>query len=671
MNSVDGYCVAAAMPGAVPYLNDYNDPTCACMKWREMEAIQINSEVKVSNAIQITDAPLSDKWRITASKKKVLDLVAIQKSLSVVAGQFSGNRLKSFRWGMDTSVDAQGNISYDVTEVLNMPAPLSGEQVDKMVGRIVHTSMRLYNESDKAVRFGMMESGNNAPLSYRQLTIVGEEVYNDGYTDRHLGTVAPEYLRRTRMQEIASQPDPEGVYNLLTAQHVYGYNVEKEKLAAFQEVERNIYYVASALFKNLRGQDMTPAQRMMSYDNAWKAIEAQINSQVQQQSIAEEMANDTFGFPSEEDGVQRPKSKAERTAENIERAKEKLGIKPQRDIQQPIDPTMGDQETDEDDAASTYRKQTRAIMAGTRQGGVRDKAMDEAQMDYHEAMQKELEKANSTESKRGSELIQAISEAIESDTEDMTEVIAGYQDRQVGESHHVSVIYQKALASDEEYTEFDVDLYRRLIWLRDLKNTLGKETIRGEESGQIDKHNLHRAGIDGRVFKKNRMKPRRDKKVVCLLDASSSMEMNKDIYKAANALQKVVKGTQVLSYREDRVAGCHIVAHTSNRGFKVVRVGGGTPSGEALLATAAKFKDHIIVHFTDGDSNYGFTTNNAADIIAKEFPKVQILDVQMRDERFPRKDDSLKNVTRIQITNVQEFPNVLQKAIEPWVKGGV
>ena len=157
----------------------------------------------MNKAIEITDAPLSDKWRITASKLKVLDLIAIQKSLSVVAGQFSGNRLKSFRWGLDTSVDNNGNISYDVGEVLDMPAPLSGEQVDKMVGRIVHTSMKLFNDSNRASRPAMAQAGQDSPLSYKQMTIIGEEVYNDAYTIRHLGQVAPEYLKRTRMQEIA------------------------------------------------------------------------------------------------------------------------------------------------------------------------------------------------------------------------------------------------------------------------------------------------------------------------------------------------------------------------------------------------------------------------------------------------------------------------------------
>ena len=51
---------------------------------------------------------------------------------------------------------------------------------------------------------------------------------------------------------------------------------------------------------------------------------------------------------------------------------------------------------------------------------------------------------------------------------------------------------------------------------------------------------------------------------------------------------------------------------------------------------------------------------------------MQILDVQMRPGYAYRIDNKPpKNVTRIHIETVGEFPKVLQDAIKPWVMGGV
>jgi hypothetical protein len=95
-------------------------------------------------------------------------------------------------------------------------------------------------------------------------------------------------------------------------------------------------------------------------------------------------------------------------------------------------------------------------------------------------------------------------------------------------------------------------------------------------------------------------------------------------------------------------------------------VNGGTPSGQALIATALNFPDRMIIHFTDGDSNGGFTTAQAFEIIRKKIPRVQIIDVQMRPRMYNRITDGLPpNVTRVTIQEVSEFPAVLQEAIKP------
>jgi len=621
--------------------------------------------------IKITKAPLSEKWRVASSKLQPLDLAAIQKSLSTVAGQLSGGRLKSFKFGTDTYADSKGNIVYDVTEILDMPSPLPAEQVDIMLGKTVHESGHVKVASAWTRHLNMTDSnaGHGTPLSYRELNALGEEVYTDNYVYRNMGEVASEYLIRARAASVGAET-PKGIHNILLAQHIYSVQPTAESISELQDTERTIYWIASTMLAKLVAGDLTVAARMDLYNETWAVIAQLISSLVQQKEIADSMANEAFGFP--QDGP--IKSRAQTTKENVEKAREALGIKPQEDVQEPIDAGLGFGKERLFEREERELRQTLDELGRPKRGRRRNSKKAQAEKDVvrqklNDLMIAKTNEADSPEAKRKQELVSAIQDAVESESEDLSSVIESYQLQEFGASQSMTVVYSKALVNSPEYKDFDTTLYKKLVSLKNLKNTIGKETLRGEDRGQIDRHNLYRAGIDGKAFKQIRVKPRKDIKIVCLLDASGSMRGNTDIYKAAHALSKVIKGTEILSYRGSG-DNCSIVRQTSGQGFKQIQVDGGTPSGQALLATAKKFPDRMIIHFTDGDSNEGFTTAQAFTIMQKKFPKVKVIDVQMGRQGYFRSVDEFPNVVRVRIGNVQEFPAVLQEAIKPWVRGG-
>ena len=619
--------------------------------------------------IKITEAPLSEKWRTTSSKLQSLDLAAIQKSLSNVAGQFSGHRIKSFKFGTGTYADGDGNIVYDVTEVLDMPSPLSAEQVDVIVGKIVHESGHVKVESANTRHRSLLTGeSEDAPLNYYELTSLGEEVYTDNYVYRNMGKVAPEYLRRARVKSVDLSTEPEGIYNMLLVQHVYGGKPSAESMSTLQNVELTIYSIANAMLTKVASRDFLGRDRRDLYVRTWYAIRALISSLVQQKQIADDMANATFGFP--QDGP--IKSKTQITRENVEKAKNALGLKDKEKVA-PIDTGLGFTHQPLNHELTALNKKLNDLSYGPRGRRRRSKkASEEKDQVYKEIADLKMAQAKdalSPESQHKHEVIISIQDAIETESEDLTSAIQGYQLAEFGNSYPVNVVYSKAKKEAKEYTEFDTDLYKKLVSLKNLKNTIGKETLRGEERGLVDRHNLYRAGIDGKVFKQIRMKPRKEIKIACLLDASGSMSHGKGIYKAAHALSKVVRGTEVLSYYSYGES-CLITRQTSGQGFKEINIGGGTPSGQALLAAARKFPDRMLIHFTDGDSNLGFTTDQAYEIMRKQFPKVKVIDVQMREKGYERALKTHPNVVRVSISEVKEFPKVLQEAIKPWVRGG-
>jgi hypothetical protein len=270
------------------------------------------------------------------------------------------------------------------------------------------------------------------------------------------------------------------------------------------------------------------------------------------------------------------------------------------------------------------------------------------------------------------EIAEAIQDAMETAAVDITsEIEAVMKDLdEVRSSEHNIPPVIWSTSKEPEDTSVDKHLYKQLIWLQSLKHNRGTQVLRGEERGTIDQSRLHRAAIDGLVFKKKIQKPHQDLKLVLLLDASGSMHYESPVYLAAHAVHKVIPESTIITYTTDRNGHVTIqVSSTSNGPNRKVSPTGNTPSGIALLATAKRFPDSLVIHFTDGGSNTGPLTETAYKVIVDKYPKASFVEVQYRQgQRSGGHKDYLgyKNITLVQIGDINEFADRLRDAIKPW-----
>ena len=257
-------------------------------------------------------------------------------------------------------------------------------------------------------------------------------------------------------------------------------------------------------------------------------------------------------------------------------------------------------------------------------------------------------------------MMAAIDRLIQSEAEDLTEALASYLEPQ--ETCDLpTVIWER---SQTKPTTADPNLCRDLEWLKQLKLTIGRVTYRRELEGQLDGRELWRAPVDGRSFMVRRKLPRRERKVILVLDASGSMISRTLVYHCAAAVAKVLGSLcEVLSYKFD---GGYVQLQTHklhNQPMTEVKPGGTTPSGIALLAAAHKYKEGLVIHFTDGQSNVGPTPVTIFPILGRKFPNLRLVDIRYRGYRslvdFP-------NVRTVYLDNIHDFPATLREALRPW-----
>lgn len=137
---------------------------------------------------------------------------------------------------------------------------------------------------------------------------------------------------------------------------------------------------------------------------------------------------------------------------------------------------------------------------------------------------------------------------------------------------------------------------------------------RGLQSGRIDRRRLYRAGVDGRCFKTVDRIPNPDWSVGLLVDASGSMRGNKwrMVENTIATIHKALSGyrNRLSAWAYFEVTGiCMISRLISGNRLYSVPPAGQTASGQAIIAAAGmmpeKNKKKIIIHVTDGESNFG------------------------------------------------------------------
>ena len=223
-------------------------------------------------------------------------------------------------------------------------------------------------------------------------------------------------------------------------------------------------------------------------------------------------------------------------------------------------------------------------------------------------------------------LVNAIEAAIVSEVVDLAEQLDAMTKEVLRRTYHEDLAVVWGKGEGEIVDTFDKALMKELEWLRSVKNTIGRETLRAEDHGKLDGSRIYRIAIDNLVFKRGVLKPRRDREIVVVSDASSSMRGNEVVYSAMYAIGKVLHDVPLYEYASS-VGNVEI--HRLDYDGKIVKAmpRGGTPSGTALLAVASRHPGALLIHFTDGNANRGFTPKLAFDTMVEKLPGTEVITV--------------------------------------------
>ncbi len=196
-----------------------------------------------------------------------------------------------------------------------------------------------------------------------------------------------------------------------------------------------------------------------------------------------------------------------------------------------------------------------------------------------------------------------------------------------GDEGTVTIKTGKIILPLEE--KLDRQLYLHLKASIRLRSRKRNVISRGLRSGRIDPRRLYRAPITGEVFLYKKAVYELDNDIILLIDASGSMvgpkwkNAQRVFYALYEALQEVNRETRVFAYNE-AFDICYLTELSRKGRLYTVVPRGKTASGEAIIATALMLKQRerprrpLIIHLTDGASNWGSEVKHAIEYCRKE-----------------------------------------------------
>lgn len=154
-----------------------------------------------------------------------------------------------------------------------------------------------------------------------------------------------------------------------------------------------------------------------------------------------------------------------------------------------------------------------------------------------------------------------------------------------------------------------------------------KITSRGLTAGRIDARRLHRAAITGRCFKMTESRPAMDWNVTILADASGSMTGTKwrIVENTVAAIHSALVGyrNHFLAYGYFETDGILMISNLI-KGDRLLSLppSGQTASGQAIIAAALSMprdkRRKLLIHVTDGESNFGLPVQAGIDFCRRE-----------------------------------------------------
>tara|TARA_Y100000310_G_scaffold193641_1_gene193595 strand:+ start:2744 stop:4603 length:1860 start_codon:yes stop_codon:yes gene_type:complete len=617
-----------------------------------------------------TSESYSETWRINKSHIKYLELAQALRGLRKVIGTIDPEGFSiSFAQNPDDVSycdTAHSRIVIDPKFALKS-TPISGPDFDILVGLSAHEAAHALLESLKAKP---ITAATNQLL--HGIYTVGEEVYVDSYL-RRVVPIVGKYLTKAR-QAYNVEPDTVDWPDLIEAWKaiaVYGHTPPVEAFGD-DKVRAVEISVLMELSQTLMNKTLSWGQRRTLYESIANTLEELARRAKVEESIR-----------------QRAEHKPPLDLESNNTVSQQLPSDKKEEEQQPDvgdDNASNDEgeesDTDENDTqpqgSSGSKDGDTSTENGTGSGQGDDNQNGEASGESSIPtvtipMTKPIE-LHPTPGLMNPELHQAVQEALDNETEDITISLQSIYNNDLEAG---TIIWEQA--TTEVDSEFSPELALQLRWIQEYKNTVGHQVYRNEARGTIDQTRLHRAPITGKVFKTKQIIPHQDLGLVLLVDASSSMNNGKNltIYEDVKALFKSLPEAKVISYREDRGL-IKLALHTSGRQFRKIHATGNTPSGVALAAVANKYPNSLIIHFTDGGPNRGVMPEEIMPEIHEQYPKVKIvnirLDISLNNRGRYHYDSSMDEVypiipgvsSNIEISNVNEFPQALKEVLLRW-----
>ena len=192
---------------------------------------------------------------------------------------------------------------------------------------------------------------------------------------------------------------------------------------------------------------------------------------------------------------------------------------------------------------------------------------------------------------------------------------------------------------------------------------------RGLTAGRIDTRRLHRAAITGRCFKVIESRPAMDWNVTLLADASGSMTGTKwrMVENTVAAIHSSLVGyrNHFLAYGYFEMDGVLMVSNLI-KGDRLLSLPpyGQTASGQAIIAAALSMprdkRRKLLIHVTDGESNFGLPVQAGIDFCQRERVTLITLGCGCKDKSVMR--DQYGNTIQF-IQSFRQLPHAVERLL--------
>lgn len=647
---------------------------------------------------------LSDEWRIKKSSNPAIELANVLTSLKKVIGGISSNAEDVKFGGMSYNVQNK-SIVIDHSKALGT-YPIDADALDVLVGLSTHEAAHSATDAISLLLFtehidhlNRQSRHRNIPKNSENLSLYDfvqlvEEFTCDGYIRRNL-KIHSKYLDKARKAYYEEMPDHlyGHLVSILTQKYVYGAILDESKIpkSIFP-----LWTIMGALANQLAGAEYYRYERLDTYVKTWEMLCKLQAVQNQQEDLKMKLGGEkagNFEEPRKElsvkdvENIDNKDSKDGGSKDDSEKSSESNGNSKETESGVQKDNSSAETRTGEPGNISLENELIRGANNDDASGnsdledGTSESEEDGVEEDtkipsisFHQHPEKRI----------ASEKIQAlfkdVEKALKGDLEDLTEEVAEIYTSVYGNSPALNTIIKSVKDGDLDWEDVpDSKLVKETEWIKNLKNSLGKQILRGEEAGRVDRRRIFRHYTDGKYKKRSTKIKQQDLDVVLLLDASSSMLNNMQIYKASQATSVVLRNMPVYSYGAEGLfsgSTMNLIRLNNDGRWRTPSPNGGTPSGRAIISTALLHPKSLIIHFTDGETNEDISPIKAAEMCAAKFPDIQIANIILKNKtqaKYSRGESwienlypNLPNMTSQVIGSVDEYPNALKKALKPW-----